>query len=421
MSENAKYWIWLQNALGYSAKISKIIEEFKSAKGLYEAGELEWKMSSLLTANQVKKLAETNLNESEEVIFTCKENNWQIIDYEDKEYPRRLKEIIDPPSVLYVDGVLPDIDHIVTIGIVGTRKASEYSVKATHILAKGITEAGALVVSGGALGIDTYAHKGAISAGGRTVAVLGNGLGAKYLKQNESLRNVISQNGALITEFQPFTPATKTTFPLRNRIISGLSLGIVVVEAGVKSGSLITANLALSQNRDVYAVPSSIMASEFAGTNKLIADGAKIALDPISILQDYASDYEDTLDLTNIRSSVEIMLDSSEQNLDLTDIKKKSSKELNSKPTAENNKVDKKYSFENLEQGRKHRLDVESKVLELTGDNKKVYDCLSDEFMNIDDIIEKVDIPPAKVLSALSYLEIIKVIESASGKRFKLS
>ena len=420
MSENAKYWIWLQNVLGYSAKLSKIIDEFSSAKDLYNAGEIEWRMSTSLTEKQVQKLITCELNQSEEVILSCNDNNWQIIDYDDSRYPNRLKQIIDPPAVLYACGELPDIDNLVAIGIVGTRKASEYAVKATHILSKGITEAGALVVSGGALGIDTYAHKGAISAGGKTVAVLGNGLGANYLKQNESLRKIISQNGALVTEFQPFTPATKITFPLRNRIISGLSLGVVVVEAGVKSGSLITANLAINQNRDVYAVPSSIMASEFAGTNKLIADGAKLALDPISILQDYASDY-DTIDLSKVRSSVEIMLDSSEQNLDLTDVKKKSSKELNEKPTVENNKVDKKYSFDNLEQGRRHRLDVEEKVLKLTGNNKKVYDCLSDQYMNIDDIIEKVDIPPAKVLSALTYLEIIKVIESASGKRFKLS
>lgn len=420
MSENAKYWIWLQNALGYSAKLSKIIDEFSSAKDLYNAGEIEWRMSTSLTEKQVQKLITCDLNQSEEVIFSCNDNNWQIIDYDDSRYPNRLKQIIDPPAVLYACGELPDIDNLVAIGIVGTRKASEYAVKATHILSKGITEAGALVVSGGALGIDTYAHKGAISAGGKTVALLGNGLGANYLKQNEALRRIISQNGALVTEFQPFTPATKITFPLRNRIISGMSLGVVVVEAGVKSGSLITANLAINQNRDVYAVPSSIMASEFAGTNKLISDGAKIALDPISILQDYAADY-DTIDLSKVRSSVEIMLDSSEQNLDLTDVKKKSSKELNEKPTVENNKVDKKYSFDNLEQGRQHRLDVEDKVLKLTGNNKKVYDCLSDQYMNIDDIIEKVDIPPAKVLSALTYLEIIKVIESASGKRFKLS
>ena len=286
MSENAKYWIWLQNALGYSAKLSKIIDEFSSAKDLYNAGEIEWRMSTSLTEKQVQKLITCELNQSEEVILSCNDNNWQIIDYDDSRYPNRLKQIIDPPAVLYTCGELPDIDNLVAIGIVGTRKASEYAVKATHILSKGITEAGALVVSGGALGIDTYAHKGAISAGGKTVAVLGNGLGANYLKQNESLRRVISQNGALVTEFQPFTPATKITFPLRNRIISGLSLGVVVVEAGVKSGSLITANLAINQNRDVYAVPSSIMASEFAGTNKLIADGAKIALDPISILQD---------------------------------------------------------------------------------------------------------------------------------------
>lgn len=148
MSENARYWIWLQNALGYGAKIKSIIDEYKSAKFLYELGESEWKMSTVLSKRQVEKLMMTDVGKSDEIIDCCSKNGYKIIDFDDKAYPKRLKEIINPPAVLYVDGKLPDIDNLVCIGMVGTRKASEYAIKAAHIMAKGITEAGALVVSG---------------------------------------------------------------------------------------------------------------------------------------------------------------------------------------------------------------------------------------------------------------------------------
>ena len=190
-------------------------------------------------------------------------------------------------------------------------------------MAKGITEAGALVVSGGALGIDTYSHLGALACGGKTVAVLGNGLGNNYLKANEGLRNMIKQSGALVTEYQPNVSANRTSFPMRNRIISGLSLGILVVEAGVKSGSLITANLAIEQNRDVYAVPASIFSSDFSGTNKLISDGARLAINPVNVVEAYENDYP-TLDLSKIRTANEIVLDNSEKTLDTSIVKKKS-------------------------------------------------------------------------------------------------
>lgn len=348
MSENARYWIWLQNALGYGAKIKIIIDEYKSAKLLYELGESEWKMSTVLSKRQVEKLIMTDVGKSDEIIDCCSKNGYKIIDFDDKAYPKRLKEIINPP------------------------------------------------------------------------AVLGNGLGNNYLKANEGLRNMIKQNGALVTEYQPNVPANRTSFPMRNRIISGLSLGILVVEAGVKSGSLITANLAIEQNRDVYAVPASIFSSDFSGTNKLISDGARLAINPVNVVEAYENDYP-TLDLSKIRTANEIVLDNSEKTLDTSIVKKKSAKELNVKPTPENNLIDKKYSFENLEKGRENRRKIDENVWSLEGNNKIVYDCIGEEFTQVDDIIEKSGLTASQVLVSLTFLELKKVIISASGKRFKKS
>ena len=194
----------------------------------------------------------------------------------------------------------------------------------------------------------------------------------------------------------------------------------MVVEAGVKSGSLITANLAIEQNRDVYAVPASIFSSDFSGTNKLISDGARLAINPVNVVEAYENDYP-TLNLSKIRTANEIVLDNSEKTLDTSIVKKKSAKELNVKPTPENNLIDKKYSFENLEKGRENRRKIDENVWSLEGNNKIVYDCIGEEFTQVDDIIEKSGLTASQVLVALTFLELKKVIISASGKRFKKS
>lgn len=399
MSENVRYWLWLQRALGEGANIKPVIDDFGSAKNLYEANILEWKMSTSLIARQINRLEETKLTDVDEIIYTCDKNGWQIIDYEDSRYPNRLKEIINPPAVLYVDGDLPDVDSLITIGIVGTRKASEYAVKVTHIMSRGIAEAGALVVSGGALGVDTYAHRGAIAAGGKTVAVLGCGLGTKYLNQNSSLRNMIKNYGALVTEFEPFTPASKRTFPIRNRIISGLSLGVLVVEAGKKSGSLITAKYAIEQNRDVYAVPASVLSTEFSGTNRLIDDGARVVTKPEHLIESYLYDYP-TADASKIRTIDQLAFDETDQSANVE-------------------KREDKYSFDSLEQGRKKRLEREEKERNLDGDLKTVYDSIGENFTHIDLIIEKSGLSSQKVTASVIQLEMLGIIESASGKRYK--
>jgi DNA processing protein len=401
MSVNLRYWLWIQRALGEGFCISKLIDAFGSADGFYNASILDWKISGVLTEKQINSAGNTKLEEVDEIIYSCEQNGWQIIDYDDARYPERLRQIYNPPAVLYVDGTLPDIDRYVTIGIVGTRRASEYAVKVTHIMSRGITEAGAIVVSGGALGVDTYAHRGAITAGGKTVAVLGCGLGSNYLQSNRELRDLIRMNGALVTEYPPFTSASKTTFPMRNRLISGLSLGVLVVEAGVKSGSLITARFALEQNRDVYAVPASVLSTDFAGSNRLIDEGATVVTKPEQLLYSYESMF-DTVDLSKIRSIDELMYDESDKSVNVEEDKDK-------------------YSFEKLEAGRRRRAERQEAYSALTGDLKKVCDSLSESYEHIDVIIERSGLPNAKVLASLTQLEILGVCESASGKRYKLS
>ena len=401
MSENLRYWLWLQRALGEGAYIKNMIEDFGSVKKLYSSNILEWRMSPALTAKQIDRLEQTDINSVDEIIYTCEKNGWTIIDYDDERYPNRLREIHNPPCVLYVDGILPDIDNLAVIGIVGTRKASTYAIKVTHIMSRGITECGALVVSGGALGVDTAAHKGALTAGGNTVAVLGCGLGASYLNENKPLRDIIKNNGALVTEYPPFTRASRTTFPMRNRIISGLSVGVLVVEAGVKSGSLITANYALEQGRDIFAVPASVLSVDFSGTNKLIDDGAMVATKPAQIVSVYAEKFS-TIDISKARSIDELMNDESDKSANVV-------------------KNENKLSFESIEENREKRLKNEHKASTLNGDAKIVYQCLNDCFLHIDAIIEKTGLTSAKVMASITQLEVMGLIESTSGKRYKLS
>ena len=401
MSKNAVYWLWLQKALGEGARFKEIIDDFGSIKSLFEANILEWKMSPALVPKQINRLEKIRLDEAEKIIELCGQNGWQIIDYDDERYPNRLKDIPNPPAVLFVEGDLPDIDGSAVLGMVGTRKASEYAVKVTELMSRGVAQSGAVVVSGGALGVDSAAHRGAILCGGKTVAVLGCGFGTNYLMGNKSLRNAIKKNGALITEFPPLTPATRFTFPLRNRIISGISLGVLVVEASVKSGSLITANFALEQGRDVFAVPCSILAPQYAGTNKLIDDGATVATKPADLLYPYAEQYG--IDISKVQSIDRLMNETADKNANVI--------------SAE----DEKLSFEYLEEGRQKREKREKAAINLSGNTLAVYEVLTDSFQHIDIITENCGLPASSVLSALTALEISDLAVSASGKRYKRS
>lgn len=209
----------------------------------------------------------------------------KLIFWGDENYPAGLKTLNDPPMVLYLRGELKEED-IFAISIVGTRRATNYGKIVTEKLAKGLAEAKITVISGLARGIDTVAHQAALSAGGRTLAVLGNGLAVHYPPENRRLEEKIVNSGVLFSEFPMTYPPERANFPRRNRLIAGLSFGVVVIEADIQSGALITARLALEQGREVFAVPGSIFSPYSRGTHLLLKEGAKLVEETMDIIEE---------------------------------------------------------------------------------------------------------------------------------------
>lgn len=288
MTNATKYYIWLTLALGYSSpKYKTLASLYPNIAEFYNGGEREWRLSGVLSNKHIAALADTPLEKAFDVIDRCNRLGITILSIGDVSYPERLMQLYDPPAVLYIKGRLPDFDRQLMIAMVGTRNATAYGKKISHTIAGSLSKAGAVVVSGGALGIDSLCHTAALEAGGLTLCVLGCGINYPYLTENSRMRAAIAGRGALISEYPPDYPPGKYTFPERNRIISGLSDGVVVVEAGTKSGSLITARNALEQGRDVFAVMGNITSPYSQGTNTLIKEGAVPVTDWTDITAHY--------------------------------------------------------------------------------------------------------------------------------------
>ena len=286
------YWVWLQNALGAgSGKIRKITENFISVRQFQEAGPSEWKLWRIFTEKEREAFASFTIRDAEELIREQERAGLWLLTPEDPEYPEKLRQLYDFPAVLYGKGHLPDLSEMLSIAVVGTRRASRTGRETARAFGKGLAQRNVAVVSGGALGIDTAAHQGALSADGITLCVLGCGIGYPYLLENDALRSRILQRGALLSEYPLHTPPTKWSFPTRNRLISGLCDGTLVVEADMGSGSLLTARDAVEQNRDIFAVPGSALQKSFRGTNNLIKSGAKMATRIRDILEEYTGRY----------------------------------------------------------------------------------------------------------------------------------
>ena len=300
MNDYKKYWIWLSSLIGVSSRTDEILSAYPEPHKLFEASEKDRLLSGVFTPGQLEKLRKNDLSKALDALSACEKHGWQIVTPDDKIYPAGLRKIVDMPLVLYVDGDISCLRGKVMVGVVGTRKPCVESVEITRRICGDLASAGAVVVSGGALGIDSAAHEGTLNAGGKTVCVLGCGLGTKYLMDNEAMRRQISKNGAVVSEYAPFTSASRLTFPQRNRIISGMSHGVLVVEAGDKSGSLITAEYAAEQGREVFAIPGSVLSSAYSGANKLIRDGAKSVSCAEDILKPYSVIYPDRINLSAI-------------------------------------------------------------------------------------------------------------------------
>jgi len=296
------------------------------------------------------------------ILEDCERHSIGILDRHGENYPPLLNQIHDPPNILYQQGELLPEDEV-AIAVVGTRHASHYGKTVAQRLARGLASSGITVVSGLARGIDAVAHRAALAAGGRTVAVLGSGLLDIYPAEHEELAREIGQQGALLSELPPRSPPRRSAFPQRNRIVSGLSLGVVVVEAAERSGALISARLAMEQDREVFAVPGRVDSRLSRGCHRLIRDGAKLVETVEDILEELGP-----LSVPTVHSD-----------------------------------------------GRELRHPAE---LKLTDQEQLVLQAIGAESTQLDQVVAVTGLPVARVLSTISVLEIRRLVRRASGTTF---
>lgn len=285
-----KYWLWLTNLPGLSNRSCwQLLEHFDSPEEVYYADEGHLRLVDGLSEEQRQRLQDKSLHRAEEILAQCAAKEIFIVTVQDAAYPHRLRSIYDAPVLLYGKGAMPLFDEEAAVAVVGTRKCSPYGIHAAEELGYQLAKQGALLVSGMADGIDAAAMKGALRAGGFVAAILGGGVDVIYPYANRRLYEDVAATGVLLSEYPPGTPAEAWHFPVRNRIISGLSLAAVVVEAPARSGALITARTAMEQGRDVFAVPGPIDSPLSRGCNELIRDGAGLVMDGWDVLAGYQS------------------------------------------------------------------------------------------------------------------------------------
>ena len=283
-----KYWVWLTTIEGLTNHSRwLLLEHFHSPEEIYYAETEQIRLVAGMNSAQAALLEKKSLQRAEEILSDCAAKDVFVITVQDAAYPSRLREIYNAPLLLYGKGAMPLFDDEAAVTVVGTRDRTPYGVQVAEELGYELAKQGAVVVSGLAKGIDAAAHRGALRAGGFTAAILGCGVDVVYPAENRRLYEDILATGVLLSEYPPGTRPEGWHFPERNRIMSGLSLATVVVEADRDSGALITARAALEQGRDVFAVPGPIHAPQSRGCNELIRDGAGLVTCGWDILQEY--------------------------------------------------------------------------------------------------------------------------------------
>lgn len=288
-----EYWLWYAQRKMTSYQKRMLLEHFRDPEELYGAQEKTLRQMEGMTEEICETLMDKDLSQTRLLLRHCARAHIQILTFTDERYPERLRSLHDAPVLLYYQGVLPDWNNVPVIGIVGTRQSTSYGNQLASDMSAQIAACGGLVISGGAKGIDTIALESALSAGGVTVAVLAGGLDKYYPASNTPLFRRMCNTGCLITEYPPGTPSNSWQFPIRNRIISGIANGLLVVEAPAKSGALISARYAMEQGRDVFSVPGSVNMPTCEGTNALLQEGARAVLSGWDVMKEYETLYPD--------------------------------------------------------------------------------------------------------------------------------
>jgi DNA processing protein len=373
-----QYWLGLGRIEGLGLRTAhKLLELFGSPEAIYSASSKVLESCGLPPRMAQRLHAGAGLAEAEREIAAAEKSGYRLVAFSRSDYPPLLKQIADPPLVLYVQGDVGELSRH-AVAIVGTRRPTAYGNAVAQRLAADLARRQLMIVSGLARGIDSAAHRGALEAHGKTVAVLGCGLDIIYPRENKRLAERIVESGTLISEFPLGTSPQPENFPIRNRIISGLALGVVIVEAAEYSGSLITARLASEQNREVYAVPGNITSAQSFGPNLLIKQGAKLVDGWTDVIEEFPA-------------AVRM--------------------QLMPPPTASESAGDVQTPTL-FETG-------QSIGPSLSGDQKAVYEALRpDQALFVDSICGTVSLPQPRVLSALLELEMNGLIRQLPGKNF---
>jgi len=393
-----RYWIWLSQRKYLNSRDKVLLlEHFGTPEGVYLADEYSYRRAFELSDRKLESLGDKSTEEAERILRLCDEHRVNVLTWQDASYPMRLKNIADPPLVLYFEGRLPHFDEEVVIGVVGTRNASAYGLKNAKELGYQLGRGGAVVVSGCAAGVDRSAMEGALSSGKTVVGVLGNGTDVIYPSGNRNLYEDIRANGCLLSEYPPGTSPAREYFPARNRLISGLAVGVLVVEAPRASGALITARLALEQGRDVFTIPGNLGVPSLEGNLQLLKDGAILVENGSDVLREYSSQYSGVTD-QRIPGDFDAPEPAPEPGKPETQEKKSIDKEENT-----------------------NYIDLKDALSDASPEGAAILWCLAEGPKHVDNIIDETQIPAAKILAAVTILEIRGHIKRLPGRRFSLA
>lgn len=405
--ENARYWIWLQDVMGIGARVDCLLDTFTSAKAIYEAGSDELKASGILDKRRFERSFDKSLDKADRIVADCEKRGYRIITPDSPNYPERLKLIADYPLTLYVCGDEGTLSNDkIHIGVIGSRKPSQYGIDVAETISSSLAKKGAVVVSGGALGIDSTAHNAAMNSGGKTALIMGCGFDYPYLMENEPMRQRVTKNGILISEYPPMTPPMNGSFVKRNRITAGLCNGVLVVEAGKKSGSLSTANAVIRYNRDLFVITGDARGDNFLGANELAKKGARIVFsaDDIMSLYDYEIRNRDSFNFSllgqDIFNGINVFpYGRKEENSD-----KKSRKKTK--------------QTQNIKSKNEEKNEIDTSAF--SPDALKIYNVLGDSGVLLDDIARQTQMQIRNVLIALTELEMAGAIECGAGNEYRI-
>lgn len=402
-----KYWLWLTTRKDLSnVGVFGLLDHFGTPEAAHFADPAEYDLVPGLTAAGKASLLDKSLDGAERILEACDRLGHRILTVGDASYPERLRNIYDPPAVLYLQGKDIAFDDQVAVGLIGTRDPTAYGIAQAQRLGHDLAAQGAVVVSGLARGLDSEGLRGALRGGGTVCGVLGCGLDVIYPKENKYLYQDVASAGLLVSEYPPGTEVRRSHFPARNRIISGLSLGVVIVEGGFTSGTQITARAALDQNRDVFAVPGPLDAPMSYTPNGLIRRGeAMLVTSASDILQEYQGIYPNKIKLRpglapdtpaiapGVRPRVE-----------------EAASAAPAQPDREEKGVDK--------EGEIPYIHWKKLTPALTDDQRDVMLALRERSLVLDEVIEATQIPARRCTSAVVMLQLAGFISEEPGKRF---